>query len=270
MRDAARAAHGRLAPPDYLATVGEVFACFDRQDSGNVSYGVAVEGTRYFVKTAGSPSANGALAGHSDRVALLANAERLAGSVSHPILTVLEGTLPSSWGPMLVYRWAEGEHLHARRERRDDPATAWRRFLALPRQERLAAVGSIIDLHVTLSRAGWVTGDFYDGCLIYDFAQHALSVFDLDSYHQGPHANTMGRMFGSSRFMAPEEFEKGRLIDERTTVFAMGRTVAIFLPDAEALAPVAVTACADDPGARYATVAKFAAAFIDAAEGLAK
>ncbi|MYA15939.1 MAG: hypothetical protein F4Z28_03840 [Gammaproteobacteria bacterium] len=72
----------------------------------------------------------------------------------HPILTVLEGTLPSSWGPMLVYHWATGEHLHSRRERRDDPATAWRRFLALPRQERLAAVGSIIDVLRGTSQIG--------------------------------------------------------------------------------------------------------------------
>ena len=38
-------------------------------------------------------------------------------------------------------------------------------------------------------------------------------------------------MFGSSRFMAPEEFERGALIDERTNVFTMGRTAAVLLAD---------------------------------------
>ena len=41
----------------------------------------------------------------------------------------------------------------------------------------------------------------------------------------------MGRMFGSSRFMAHEEFERGARIDERTTVFTMGRTAAVLLSD---------------------------------------
>ena len=32
----------------------------------------------------------------------------------------------------------------------------------------------------------------------------------------------MGHMWGSSRFMSPEEFEKGATIDEITNVFTMG------------------------------------------------
>ena len=56
--------------------------------------------------------------------------------------------------------------------------------------------------------------------------------------------------------MAPEEFEKGRLIDERTTVFALGRTMTIFLG---ALASkVARRAGADEPGQRHASVAELA------------
>ena len=250
-----------IEPPEFLAAVGDIFACFDRQDSGNVSFGVAVGRDRYFVKTAGPSPSAGLPLRHRDRVALLDNAERLARNVSHSVLTVFEGSLPSAWGPMLVYRWADGEHLHAQRECRDDPDTAWQRFLALPRAHRLEAVHRIVDLHVALSERGWVTGDFYDGCLIYDFATRVLRVFDLDSYRLGPYPNTMGRMIGSTRFMAPEEFEKGRTIDERTTVFAMGRTIGIFLGDIPALERVTDVACADDPRARYATVAKLAVAF---------
>lgn len=36
-------------------------------------------------------------------------------------------------------------------------------------------------------------------------------------------------MFGSTRFMAPEEFVVGARIDQRTTVFTMGRTALQFL-----------------------------------------
>jgi serine/threonine-protein kinase len=58
-----------------------------------------------------------------------------------------------------------------------------------------------------------------------------VHIVDLDMYHQGPFTNEMGRMFGSKRFMAPEELELGAQIDERTTLFTMGRTAAVFLSD---------------------------------------
>ena len=34
--------------------------------------------------------------------------------------------------------------------------------------------------------------------------------------------NPVGRMWGSSRFMAPEEYQKGAPVDERTMVYTMG------------------------------------------------
>ena len=250
-----------LAPPDFLAAAGEVFGVFDQQDSGNISFGVELPGKRFFVKTAGPPGSTGLPLAHDERVALLGNAERLARSVRHWALTPFEGSLQSAWGPMLVYQWVEGEHLHVRRARRNDPDTPWQRFLTLPVDERLAVVRTIVKLHVELAEKGWVTGDFYDGCMIYNFERKSIHIFDLDSYHEGPYRNHMGRMFGSTRFMAPEEFEKGRMIDERTTVFMLGRNLAIFLADLPVLEDVIAHACADHPAARFATVADFATCF---------
>ena len=63
------------------------------------------------------------------------------------------------------------------------------------------------------------------------FVGASVHVIDLDSYHMGSFINSMGRMAGSSRFMAPEEFELGATIDERTTVFTMGRTAAVLMSD---------------------------------------
>jgi serine/threonine protein kinase len=67
--------------------------------------------------------------------------------------------------------------------------------------------------------------------LLYDFATHRLTVMDLDSYHRGAYRNTMGRMFGSTRFMAPEELALGAPIDTRTTAYALARAGLILLPD---------------------------------------
>ena len=47
----------KLAPPEFLASAGRVFARFDTQDSGNISFGVETAEGRFFVKTAGTPTA---------------------------------------------------------------------------------------------------------------------------------------------------------------------------------------------------------------------
>ena len=235
-----------------------MFATFDQQDSGNISYGAWIDGQRYFVKTAGAVDAD-----HPARVAWLRNAAAIARAVQHPALPVLHRVIESPAGPQLVYDWFEGELLGVPRPRRDDPASSYQRFRALPAHEITAALAEIYELHVALVRAGWIAGDFYDGCLMYDFTTRALRVIDLDNYHQGPYTNTMGRMYGSTRFMAPEEFTLGARIDERTTVFNLGRAALVFLDEqaTPAQRTAANRACSAEPGDRFASVADFARAF---------
>ena len=118
-------------------------------------------------------------------------------------------------GRVLVYRWADGENLYAPRHLRSAPDSAGRRFRSLPVAVRTAAVQRIIDLHVARAERGWIAGDLYDGCLIYDSDAGTLRECDLDHYHVGPNRSSAGRMPGSTRFMAPEEFERGQMIDKR-------------------------------------------------------
>ena len=70
-------------------------------------------------------------------------------------------------------------------------------------------------------------------------------------------------MFGSTRFMAPEEFERGALIDERTTVFTMGRTAFVCLGDDidGALGEVVRRACRQEREERYGSMEEFYAAW---------
>jgi serine/threonine-protein kinase len=220
-------------PLTYLQQTGEIFARFgpDTQDSGNISYGVQLGADRYFFKTAGIPTDTEPYLDFAGRQELLRNAARLAESVVHPLLPTFHGVIESPAGPVLVYEWREGEHLRAQ-----DP---FERFRALPIDELVSALDQLFDLHADLAKAGWVTGDFYDGALIYNFSEgnrgerieRQLTVMDLDSYRLGPYRNDMGRMFGSSRFMAPEEFSLGAPIDDRTTAFVMARTALVFLSD---------------------------------------
>ena len=249
----------------YLPSIGDIFVRFGvpTQDSGNVSYGVRVGDRRFFVKTAGDPVDPAPYLPHDERVALLRNAARLARRVAHPSLPTLEHVLESPCGPLLVYRWVDGDLLHS--------ADVRRRFRDLPTAPILAALQAVYDVHARLVADGWIAVDFYDGSLIYDFAASQIHVVDVDHYQQGPFVNEMGRMFGSERFMAPEEFTRGARIDERTTVFGMGRTALILLGegtlDAAAfrgpagLFAVAARACQPAPTDRFTTMGDFVTAW---------
>lgn len=254
---------------ELLRSIGTIFAEFGptTQDSGNLSYGVGIDDARYFVKTAGNPADFHTALAHKERVALLRNAARLHASCRHPALVPLLHSVEAADGPLLVFPWFDGELLHAPPERRDNPASALQRFRRLPVATIGRCLDAIFDLHVTLAGAGWVAADFYDGCLLYDFATGNLGVIDLDTYQPGPFHNPRERWFGSTRFMAPEEFQRGALLDEQTTVFTMGRTALVLLGDGsasrgafagpEACLGVAQKACAEDRAERFASLAAF-------------
>ena len=250
----------------FVAQHGDVFAVFDAQDSGNVSYGVRAGDERFFIKTAGSPHDARPYFSPDGRIALLRNAVLLARAVSDPAMPALRNVVESPEGPLLVYTWVDGELVGTTRERRSDPTSTFARFRALDHAERAAAVDAILRLHVQLAEREWIACDFYDGSLMYDFAQRRIHVIDLDLYRHGPFVNDMGRMFGSDRFMAPEEYELGARIDERTTVFTMGRTVINFLsPGSAAIEGLVARACDPEPERRFQTVAEFYGAWSEAA-----
>src|SRR5262245_29996172 len=260
-------------PEQYLRSVSTVFAEFGAltQDSGNVSYGVQIGAERYFVKTAGRPDGPRSFLNHAARVALLRNAVRLSESCHHHTLPRLFRVIESPSGPLLVYQWLDGEPIGAPRARRDDPECAFQRFRRLPAATIQRRLDAVLDLHHELAAAGCAAVDFYDCSLIYDFKAGRLGIIDLDMYREGPFHNEMGRMFGSKRFMAPEEFELGALIDERTNVFVMGRTALVFLSDSTlnadafrgtwALLEVVARACEPERLRRYDSMAAFYSAW---------
>jgi len=260
----------RLSPHTFAARSGNIFAVFDErtQDSGNVSYGVTAGDQRYFIKTAGSESSVHSLP-IEERVALLRNAIRLNRSVTHRILPSLRNVIESGDGPILVYDWVDGELLGVAAEHRSDPASAYFRFRRLPVREVLNVLDAIIDLHDHLASNGWIAVDFYDGSIIYDFLTGTTHVVDLDSYHFGAFVNRVGRLFGSTRFMAPEEFQLGAEITERTNVFMLGRAVFELLSEGvdgafrgpPELLALAQHACCLAPDDRFASVRQFSAAW---------
>jgi serine/threonine-protein kinase len=275
-------------PVEYVAEHGRVLREFGHltQDSGNVSWIVDTDGGSLFIKTAGrdAPPPPGAAMpyfDHAGRIRLLRNAVRVAQSCDHPALPRLRNVIESPEGPMVVFDAVPGELIGittrpgvSAKVLRADPGSAYQRFAHLPAAQQLPIFDTLIDLHRSLADQGWIAGDLYDGCLIVDFDTITLHVVDLDSYRQGPSVNDMGRMFGSTRFMAPEEFRLGAPLDQRTTVFTLGRLVWHFAtrlteqadrfcgPDA--LAAVVRRAIGPDPDDRYPAVAELAEAWFAA------
>ena len=263
----------------YVARHGRVEREFSHltQDSGNVSWIVEAPEGRLFIKTAGThapppPGAPTPYFDHPDRVRLLRNAVDLARSCDHPALPALLNVIETPTGPMLVYRAAPGELIGGiSPAERADPASAYQRLAHLPAAAQLPVFDTLIDLHRVLAGLGWVACDLYDGCLIVDFGTLTLHVVDLDTYRRGPSRNDMGRMFGSTRFMAPEEFELGAPLDQRTTVFTLGRLAWHFTTrlteDADCfegpagLAAVVAQAVQPAREDRFPTVAAFASAW---------
>lgn len=258
--------HTPRSPADFLASNANIFTTFDHhtQDSGNISYGVQIADRRYFVKTAGLADDDNPYLDHADRVETLRNAVRLAESCDHPVLPTLRQVIESPTGPMLFYDWVEGELVR----------NALQQVRRLPVGEIVDLLNDLYDLHIELVKRRWIANDFYDGSMIYDFHRRQLHAVDLDSYHQGSFTNHMGRMFGSKRFMAPEEFEPGATIDQRTTVFTLGRTAAVLLSDnsldrmpfrgSNGQYKIMLRACNESPDARFQTVSEFLDAWLEA------
>ncbi|GAA4989932.1 serine/threonine protein kinase [Yinghuangia aomiensis] len=246
----------------FLADVGVVFRRFEDQDSGCASYGVRTAGGCWFVKTARSRAA----------ARSLERACALHARVRHEAVVPLLHSFHAAGHPVLVYPWVEAEALYhptvRARPDRADPAGPMARFRQLPLALVHAALDRILDAHLAVSAAGFVAVDFYDGCVMYDFTRHRVHLCDLDEYRPGPFTHDVDRLPGSTRYMAPEEFTRGAVIDERTTVHALGRALRLLLDagDCEsawrgtgAQLGVVNHATAPSPGDRYATVCELAA-----------
>lgn len=153
-------------------------------------------------------------------------------------------------GVILVYPRVSGEALaspEARQRFYDQPAELKHRLLA-----------RLFDAYAAIADAGWTLVDLYEGNLIFDAQNELLWCYDWDLSVKAPgFALPTERNYGSSRLMAPEEFIEGAWIDQRTTVFNLGRMAQLAL----GRLPSLERATEPDPAARFDSIATFAAAF---------
>lgn len=201
----------------FLRKYGKVFKVFDDQDSGNICFGTEKDGRRCFVKFAGAPTDRG-IGTPEEAVERLKATVPVYSGLRHKNLIELVEAEEIGGGFAMVFRWADGDCMG-----RMYPA-AHRRFMSLPVKARLAVFQDILDFFEYVASQGYVAIDFYDGSILYDFESGKTTVCDIDFFRKQPCVNDMGRMWGSSRFQAPEEYELGAAIDEITNVYTVGAT----------------------------------------------
>ena len=84
-----------------------------------------------------------------------------------------------------------------------------------------------------IAAQNYVAIDFYDGSVLYDFESGKTTICDIDFFRKRPCINDMGRMWGSSRFQSPEEYQLGAFIDEVTNVYTLGATAFALFGDGD-------------------------------------
>lgn len=201
----------------FMKDYGTVFKVFDNQDSGNICFGTQKGAQSYFIKFAGAPTEqyDGDL---KDAVFRLKAALPVYRELKHENLIELIETKDIGDGFAMVFRWVNGDCMG-----RQYPA-AHCRFMQLPVSKKLAAFGSILSFFECVAAQNYVAVDFYDGSIMYDFENDKTIICDIDLFRKKPYTNDMGRMWGSSRFMSPEEYRLGAEIDEVTNVYTLGAT----------------------------------------------
>ena len=211
----------------FMSKYGTVFKVFDDQDSGNICFGVkADDGKRYFLKFAGAPTER-ACVSVVEAVANLKRTVPIYRNLAHPNLINLITAEEIGSGFVMIFDWVDGECPHPMYP------LSRRKFLQASMETRIKIFEDILTFHALVTVKDYVAIDFYDGSIIYDFENTRTVICDIDFYSKRPYINQMGRLWGSSRFMSPEEFTLGAEIDEVTNVYGMGATAFALFSDSD-------------------------------------
>lgn len=260
----------------FLSRYGTPFCAFDKQDSGNICFGMAGAYGRLFVKFAGAQTARAKVA-PGQAIAALRQSAPVYEALRHPALVRLRGHGAVAGGYAAVFDWADGEGLHPywkfdRQQKYTDPDSPSVKLRRQPLLVKLKMLDRVFDFHAFAAQKDFVPVDFYDGSLMANFDTGEITICDIDLYRRMPTLNDRGRMPGSSRFLSPEEYRLGAPLDERTAVYVLGALAHEFLGDnvardpaawtaAPALLEVARRALNDNPEARYPCVNAFLCAW---------
>ena len=199
----------------WLRPYGAVFSVEDQQFSGNLGFGVDGPYGRLFIKYAGADTVN--YRGKPEQAIYQLQSAMPLYDRAHPALVRLLAHGPAGDGYAAIFAWRDAKPL---RPIPYDPAVR-EQVRRLPLVQSLTMLDRVFDLHAKLAQDGLIAVDFHDGNVLIDFQANEAIVCDIDLYRQKPAFNDRGRMWGSSRFMAPEEYQLNAALDEATTEYNM-------------------------------------------------
>ncbi|MDR3120044.1 MAG: serine/threonine protein kinase [Clostridiales bacterium] len=197
---------------------------FDEQDSGNICFGVqSNDGKRYFVKFAGAPTKryDGEIA---DAISRLKATVPIYENLAHPSLIRFIKAEEIGGGFAMVFEWVDA--ICAGRQYQLD----CQKFQQLPIETKLQIFDEIMEFMAFVAERGYVAIDFYDGSIMWDSVNNRTVICDIDFFQKSPYVGRMG-LWGSARFISPEERTDGAIIDEITNVYTLGATAFTLFAD---------------------------------------
>lgn len=251
----------------FLKKYGQVFKVFDDQDSGNICFGVENHGKRRFIKFAGAPTAEYE-GSPSDAIKRLKSAVDIYESVKQKSLIPYVTSEEIGHGFAMIFEWKDGECMGKMYYE------SHQNIMKLPIADKLHIFSDIIEFLQDIAQEGYLAIDFYDGSIMYDKEHKTTTICDIDFFRKSPSVNDMGQMWGSSRFMSPEEYELGAVLDEITNVFTLGKMgFSLFTdsdqdiekwPLSQSRYNVLMKAINVDRNMRYSSIKEFADAWSEA------
>lgn len=252
----------------FVTRYGAPFAVSAEADAGVVALGVeGPQHGRLLIRFAGAALTEARRAPEEAAHALRAAMPVYEALYPHSALIKLQGHGAVAGGYAAIFSWPAGERLQTRE--------ALALLLRQPLLSRLRMIDAALDFHAYALSRGYLPVGFETGRLAADFATARLTVCDVDLYRPLPAVNDRGRMPGSPRFLAPEEYEPQAALDEITAQYAMGALAFAFFANhgsreraawtaGEPLYQVAARACSESRAARYPTYAAFLREWRDA------
>ena len=240
----------------WLKAYGKALKIGDGRPSGVLWFFMEGQYGRLIVKYAGAWTAAGGARPHEAVMRLKDAAEYYAAG--HPALLPLLAHGAAGAGSAAVFPWTETPPL----------SECLTQARWLPLDTLLRMLDGVFELHAWLSDNGMVSAGVSDRNVLMDMKNGRAVVWDIDQYRRKPAKNDRGRMYGDSRFLSPEEYEKDQPLTESTTVYHLGALVFMLLGNGEdrereswigpgSLYPVAERACREKRGERPPSVRAF-------------
>lgn len=213
----------------WLNDYGIVFCVIDETGSGCISFGIKKNNKKYFFKIAGAKTVNAEIS-EEESIKLLKEAVEKYKYIKHENLIKLVDAFTYKEFYVVIYEYAEGEclfdHWHFDRYEENKEIPPLMKFKSLPVEKRLKVVDKLFSFFESFIDAGYVSVDFYDSSIIYNFENDDVAFCDIDLFRKRPTVNELGKdYFGTKRLKAPEENELGAMIDEQTSLFTLGAII---------------------------------------------